>query len=129
MTPIDQTIFSTPEDKVKGNCLQAALASIFELPLEKVPHFAEMGHTWYEQMWEWLKRFGLMPLCVQKSSGRTVFGYSIGTGPGPRGFQHAVVCYNGDMVHDPHPSKAGLVEIKEWIQFVLLDPSKLKDHA
>lgn len=129
MKPIDQTVFSTPEQKLKGNCLQACLASIFELPLEKVPHFAEMGSVWYEQMWEWLKKFGLMPICVPKSRGRLVFGYSIGNGPGPRGFQHAVVCYNNEIVHDPHPSKAGLVEIQEFIELVLIDPSKLNAHA
>lgn len=129
MVPIDQTIFSTPEQKLKGNCLQACLASIFELPLEKVPHFAEMGHVWYEEMWAWLRKFGLMPLCVSKKSGHRPFGFSIGNGPGPRGFQHAVVCHDGEIVHDPHPSKAGLLEIQEWIELVLIDPSKLKHHA
>jgi len=31
---------------------------------------------------------------------------------------HAVVAVDGEMVHDPHPSRAGLVEISGWVLLV-----------
>ena len=40
MIPIYQTII----DPGKGNCMQAAIASLFELPLEAVPNFVELNN-------------------------------------------------------------------------------------
>lgn len=31
------------------------------------------------------------------------------SGMSPRGFRHAVVARNGVMVHDPHPTRGGLI--------------------
>lgn len=45
MIKVYQTIF----DRRKGNCMQAAVASILELPLEDVPHFI-LQKGWYDTM-------------------------------------------------------------------------------
>jgi hypothetical protein len=45
------------------------------------------------------------------------------SGPSPRGqgIWHAVVGCNGQIVHDPHPSKAGLLDPEQW-QYAILAP-------
>lgn len=43
MRPVMQTTFAAKDDGgewlARGNCLQAALASLFDLDLDDVPHF------------------------------------------------------------------------------------------
>ena len=46
MTPVYQTIL----DKGHGNCMQATIASIFDLPLDEVPNFIELGCEWFNIM-------------------------------------------------------------------------------
>lgn len=48
-------VFQTVTDRYIGNCMQAALASLFELSLEEVPHFRILGPNWFESFWEFLK--------------------------------------------------------------------------
>ncbi len=40
-------VYQTIIDKGHGNCMQAAIASLFELPLEEVPHFLEFKDEWF----------------------------------------------------------------------------------
>ena len=51
-------IYQTIVDRGHGNCMQAAIASLLELPLEEVPHFLEHGHMWFEVFYEFLKKNG-----------------------------------------------------------------------
>ena len=51
MKPVMQTI----SDPGKGNCMQAAIATLFDLRLEEVPHFIEHGDKWFDVFWEFLK--------------------------------------------------------------------------
>ena len=67
MIPVFQTILADPEradghnaEGIAGNCYQAALASVLELPLEQVPHFAQDGVHWCESSGEWLTARGLV---------------------------------------------------------------------
>ena len=46
MIPIYQTFI----DGKRGNCMQAVMASLFELSLEKVPNFIELGDEWHNSM-------------------------------------------------------------------------------
>lgn len=43
MTPVDQTILHDPQTGAIGNCMQAAIASLLDLPLDAVPHFAALS--------------------------------------------------------------------------------------
>jgi hypothetical protein len=49
-------IYQTIVDEGKGNCMQAAFASLLHLPLAQVPHFKDVppGMTWFGLMWEFL---------------------------------------------------------------------------
>jgi len=48
-------------------------------------------------------------------------GYAIAGGPSPRGIEdgHAVVVRNGELVHDPHPSRSGLSGPIEDYEFLI----------
>ncbi len=109
MIPVDQTAFGFPD----GNCMSAAVASVLERPIETVPHFGDVG--WQQHLGDWLAPGGIIPV-VSEGWPDDYNGYGVGLGMGPRGLQHAVVVENGQLVHDPHYSRAGLVE---WYGYVL----------
>ena len=142
MIPVFQTVLADPSradghsaEGVAGNCYQAALASVLELPLEQVPHFAQDGERWQETSEAWLTERGVIrafyvdehlaalgyPLYVEP--GTDFWGTpadfligALGAGPSPRGpWRHVVVLDpdTGDMLHDPHPSGAGVLEVDE----------------
>jgi len=89
MIPLDQTIYGDGENgRSVGNCWQACIASMLDLPLDKVPHFAlESGENWYPDTREFvIKQINMdlrcfIPLFPHTPSG----GYVIGSGPSPRG--------------------------------------------
>jgi len=120
MKPVYQTIF----DNKIGNCLQACVASILELELEDVPNFMEAGDDWADEYGRFMFRFGLQLLTLDRDAllRQDVWwpgGYHIISGDSPRGdWQHSVVGYEGEMVHDPHPEGGGLVEPHSFDVFV-----------
>jgi len=109
MIPVDQTAFGFPD----GNCMSAAIASVLERPIHTLPHFG--GERWMSNLQRWLGLQGLVPVMAEEWPDN-YNGYGVGLGMGPRGLQHAVVVENGQLVHDPHYSRAGLVE---WYGYVL----------
>ncbi|MDB5885835.1 MAG: ArV1 [Polaromonas sp.] len=115
MSTVDQTILHAEGEC--GNCLQASLASILDWPLEAVPHFALLGENhWWDCLLAWLDAQGFW-LDYRADSfagtGGAVLPRCLLSGPSPRGFSHAVVgdSATGQMLHDPHPSRAGLVSV------------------
>lgn len=121
MKPVDQTRFGMPE----GNCFAACVATIFELPIEAVPHFMDRGDAWYPAFRAWaMENLGHEPVCFpcREDSLRTLDAPCIVSGPASRGFDHATVWQRGQLVHDPHPSRAGLLEVHDAIVFVSLFP-------
>lgn len=122
MRPVDQTILGRG-----GDCFSACLASILEIPLDEVPHV--MIEDDYEgALSEFLRLFDLWSLKMDVAVCRGIelapVGYHVISGPSPRQVDgkeemwHAVVGYNGEMVHDPHPSRTGLREEVIWRVFV-----------
>lgn len=116
MTPTRQTIFVADHPKGYGNCQSAAMASVLDLPLGEVidttsDEVRDAG--FWPPIHDWLKTRGLKIVVVPPGDPRLQGSYSIGAGPSPRGpFYHAVVCKNGRMVFDPHPSDDGVIEIE-----------------
>lgn len=120
MTPVDQTIF----ENATGNCLAACVASVLNLPIETVPNFAELD--FFIGLRKWLAERDCLGLELRFSDKEhcagAYFGYPgvpvvmWGTSPrrapdgSPKG--HAVVGmpfgYGCKLLHDPHPSRAGL---------------------
>lgn len=119
MTPIKQTIMHDPKNGKYGNCLQACLASILDLTLDNVPHFADNDNkNWLIDMNEWLFQrnlyyFEINPTkCIFDNTFSIYQGYHFILGKSPRGkFLHQIIGKNGEKVFDPHPSNTMLTEI------------------
>lgn len=95
--------------KKNGDCASAVIASLMELPLSEVPFFAESKHGWWFWLNEWLERRGWVIEHVKRADLPMAPVWA--SGKSPRGFEHAVVWEggpNGRVVHDPHPSRAGI---------------------
>jgi hypothetical protein len=124
MTPVDQTII----DKDKGNCMSAAVASLLDMPLDKVPYFLGID-DWFNAFWKFLGEHGfefhgtcfpgtymLLGECPN------VDGYLMASVPSRtfEGKGHSVIIdMQFNVVHDPNPNKAWqgkLIrdEVKDW---------------
>lgn len=126
MTPVDQRVLHDPERGLYGDCMTAVIASLLDLPYEAVPHFTQLSRNEPSEFWELLQKFlltqGVQLLQVPAMAGSGFWGseaniYHEIAGPSPRGsgVYHAVVGCNGHIVHDPHPSRAGLAgDPSEW---------------
>ena len=121
-----QTIFGNgAEGATPGNCMQAALASLLDLPLDQVPHTG-LFHDWYKATKLWLDGRGKR-LRVYTKPGenreyweyigvecadldRAPFGQmTLASGDSHNGpWQHIVVWKSGELVHDTHPNRRGL---------------------
>ena len=103
MRPVDQTAYGLHD----GNCFNACVASILEVPIAHVPRFS--GTRWFAQFSQWLADRQLAASFAKRGSYGPP-GYSIAGGPSLRfaGRMHACVALDGIVVHDPHPSRDGL---------------------
>jgi len=124
MTPIDQTILDT----VKGDCVPACIASVLEIPIEDVPNVCLLYEdSWGQHLNDFLRRYGIymisLPVASCEEMAVPLLGYHLMGGPSIRGVKHCVVGKNGRMIHDPHPSRAGLLEIEYYDVFVTTNPS------
>lgn len=124
MIPVDQTCFGQPE----GNCWTACVASILEVSIDDLQPLQDVyvrqsqialdGGAWDETpLLAALRQLGYtaigFPPEMQPS------GLAIAEGRAPNGTRHACVALNGEVAHDPHPSRAGLAEV-EWYTVLLL---------
>lgn len=121
MTPVDQTIFTVPG----GNCYAACVASLLNMRLCDVPNF-HGADDWQTALATWLEPFGMYPVYCALHDGVDAWrpqGLYILGGKSPRGeWGHAVVAMGSKVVHDPHPSRAGVLTWDEATLLVHLDP-------
>jgi hypothetical protein len=87
-----QTLLAGREDGVPGNCVQAAVASLLDLPIEGVPHFV-LFRDWRAVMHDWLA-----------DNGYSIDIFAVATipdercivvGPSPRDVTHVCVAEQG----------------------------------
>jgi hypothetical protein len=99
------------------------VASLLELPYEKVPNFVE-ELDWNYAMQKFLKTYNMYPLYLQRTDPLYQKVNYIATGKSFRGdFHHAIIMNGNDMVHDPHPSNLGIENFQHIIVFQPIDPS------
>ncbi|WP_439398638.1 hypothetical protein ACRQ5Q_14925 [Bradyrhizobium sp. PMVTL-01] len=122
MRAIDQTEFFDPEKGTRGNCQQAATASLLGLELHEVPNFIKHPSGFWQSFWEFMASRGLE--VIELSGERRFDCYHLAYGPSARGVSHAVVYRAGKLAHDPHPSRAGLLKVETT---ALVIPSDLSD--
>lgn len=124
MTPQDQEFIYIPNEQY-GDCQRACIASLLDLPISEVPHFLRESEGKAAVFWrsiiDFVEARGFEYLCslpkFMPEHAEAMGGYHIIAGPSPRGMGifHAVVGLNGEIVFDPHPSKAGLAgDPSEW---------------
>ena len=111
MIPVDQTKVS----KGAGDCMSAAVASLLELPLEKVPYFKGMGQReWFIGLLEFLEKEGYefhgtrYPNTPSLKECPNVDGYVIASVPSGtfEGVYHSVIVdMDFRVIHDPNPNK------------------------
>jgi hypothetical protein len=134
VTPVDQEFLHQPEQGQHGDCMRACLASLLDLPLQSVPHFAQLAADGQGDFWtmvaEFCRSHGFSFVTM---AGSFVWAedeiYHIIGGPSPRGNgHHAVVGRNGNIHFDPHPSRAGLAgTAAEWKLDFLVRPGAPPD--
>lgn len=143
MIPITQTKVVVNNSKgemvVRGNCYAAAIASILELPITDVPNVETLYHIegslWYEVMSAFIKsqgyelsndgrfkvfhneQFGVEDNTRSQYLSECSGKYYIASGRSVRGVHHCVIYKDGIMVHDPHPTREGLLNI-EWFESI-----------
>lgn len=98
-----------------GDCWKTCIASLLNVGnLDDVPHFLELEDWWLETqayvqsirggeyVLDWWEHLAEVPGTPE---------FMIASGDSPRGnFQHAVITNGaGEIIHDPHPSRLGLV--------------------
>ena len=137
---IDQTIF-VGDPKRPGNCVAACIATIAGVPLEHVPHFIEVGiaygdntdtetvsngNAWWAMMLGYLAGHGLWVVELDNLTEADPGELLLVAGMSPRGVLHQVIYRAGRLWHDPHPSRAGVLDVREVLA---VRPSQGFDHA
>lgn len=115
MIPVDQEFTAGDLSGQPGDCLRAAVAAVLELPRDEVPHFLTVraDGDWLAALVEWASSRGYAVRwrdpAVWPVLEVTPGGVVIAVGKSPRAVHHAVVAdaVSGELLHDPHPSRAG----------------------
>lgn len=144
MTPVDQEFLRVDERGQYGDCQRAVIASLLDLPIQEVPHFLQVAMDvgykgekaslgFYGYINDWLEERGLDMQWHRSPVYHPPGTYCQISGPSPNiiGGYHACVGQlqeDGEvkLVHDPHPSKKGLLEPAQW-RFSFLVPTTSKD--
>lgn len=125
MIAVDQTIFVNDPGGRLGNCVAACVASHLELPLSAVPHFMEEGiaagdpvdgkgaSVWWWLLVGYMGANGLHPVELASLEDAEPGEVVWVAGTSPRGVLHQVLYADGALLHDPHPSRAGVLDIVE----------------
>jgi len=123
MTPADQEFTHQPESGQYGDCQRAVIASLLDLPREEVPHFyrdeVEGGKPFWEAVADFCASHGyvfmMIPTVPDIWANHPVYHAISGPSPRGNGVFHTVIGCNGQVVFDPHPSRAGLAgDPSEW---------------
>lgn len=95
------------------NCMQCAVAYMLDLPVEETPDF-EREHSPQRTAWEIMDDVFAAHGCTVEMLPPTVeiTGDYLASGTTERGTSHMVVMRGGKLLHDPHPSNAGLQSIQ-----------------
>jgi hypothetical protein len=121
---VDQTILYTPGGVKKGNCTEAAVASILGLALDDVPDFRANGDdalSFWDAFETFINSRGFDVLMLDGTWVPDVL--YLASGLSPRGVHHMVLMRGGKLVHDPHPSRAGIAAAEQIRLLVPIDPA------
>lgn len=117
-------VFQTIVDKGHGNCMQAAVASLFEMELEEVPNFKELGSDWFNAMYKLYAEKGYDMCVISRHHNRDTdflrkvakfdggvdgFFYAKVLSQTFEDVHHAVIVDSDlNIVHDPNPNQLAM---------------------
>lgn len=126
MIPVDQDQFG----KGNGNCWSACIASILERPLADFKFFHDLyliyGRAVDAGEAVSVEMIDAHRLELERLTHHGIFrggdeyrqmvpiGFSIASGMSPRNVIHSCVASYGTIVHDPHPDRLGLLDIRYY---------------
>lgn len=145
---VTQRHFHQPGDDVPGDCFRCCIAAVLRHEREEVPHFLRYSavpgedrddldpdglwwwaaHGYLGAHGLWYQRHDLDGITKANPTGFTELLWASTAAPGPvivvgrspRGFEHVVVAYRGELAWDPHPSRDGLVEAWAFESFLTI---------
>lgn len=119
-----QTVMYDPANPGFGDCTETAVACILGLPRSWVPSFrgGEDGAVaQHDNMQRFVESMGFA--LVRVGGNCVPHCLYLAIGPSARGCSHVVIMRAGELIHDPHPSNAGLTEIYHIYLLVPADPA------
>lgn len=117
-------VYQSRVDKSHGTCMQAAMASLFEMFIEDVPNFIEMGDEWWYNLRKFYKERGYSHGCYNPNGKIDTAKKALEFDGGINGYWfasvesvnlgkdvwHAVIIDKDlNVVHDPNPNNYGHV--------------------
>ena len=117
-------VYQSRIDKNHGTCMQAAIASLFEMFIEDVPNFIEMGDEWWYNLRKFYKERGYLVGCYSPIGKIDTAKKALEFDGGINGYWfasvesvnlgkdvwHAVIIDKDlNVVHDPNPNNYGHV--------------------
>src|SRR5882672_2255617 len=124
MREVTQWILAGDPSGVPGDCVRAAVASLLDLDPARVPHFTcqDDVRTWHYALIGFAHEHGWRIDRRTADENGTLPEFGLAIGQSPRGLSHAVVAVGGKVVWDPHPSRDGLVDVQQVVEFVRAEP-------
>jgi hypothetical protein len=117
-------VYQTIVAKDTGNCIQAAIASLFEKELDEVPDFKSYGTKWYLEYQRFFKKMGygipiefhanrhslkFMKKILKHDNGVDgFFEATVKSQTFENTFHSVIVDTNLKVVHDPNPNQLAL---------------------
>ena len=122
--------------QTQNDCYSACIASIFDLDLVDVPNFFNVAgydrDAWWDAVRSYLRTlgYGVVSLTMDRNNLAQLGGFLICSGSPVNRVEHmdtnhATVWYGGEMIHDPHPSGAGIKDVECIDVFYPLNPSRM----
>lgn len=122
----EQLVPHDPDNGIYGDCYRATLATLLGVDTEQVPHFLHDNCdalTFNTRVNDYLAQFRLVYMSFnawdipqwKKDAGISIPIYHEIADDSPRfsGTGHAVVGKDGEVFHDPHPTKLGLPKVTD----------------
>lgn len=120
MTPVDQTILETDDSLIQNNSFTACCASFVDSPLWMIPPFHLMGDRAHKRIIAWFAKLDYEVIFLQTLVKQYMFSeerrllrnlpkYYFVEGVAEHSRRHWCIYSDGKLLHDPHPSKKGLL--------------------
>lgn len=131
---LNQTEFADPKHPNKGNCTEACVASLLNIPLSEVSPFFPAAeyhdvdsftHMFWSNVRNFLRLRG-WTLFHQMGNLPRTDTIALVVGKSCRGFNHACLAKGGIIIHDPHPGRSGIEQIDHTYFLLPMDPVQIK---